>query len=248
MLELKDFHIGYRKGSEVVKGVSLRLKEGETTVLLGPNGSGKSTLIKGAVGAIKMRQGSIIFDGKTISSIRERASLLAYVPQKAELPSLSVYETILLGRLPIFGYAASKEDIEETKEVIKRLHLEPLAAKNANELSGGEAQKVMIARALVGKPKAIVFDEPTSSLDIANQMLLLKEIKDITSEGLIVLIAMHDVNLALGIGHKFYCLKDGLIISEGGKESITPELMENLYGVRAEIHKGNNRNYIHFGD
>lgn len=248
MLELKDFHIGYRRGQEVVKGVSLTLNEGETTVLLGPNGSGKSTLIKGVVGAMKTNKGSLIFNGTPISTIRERASIIAYVPQRAELPSLSVYETILLGRLPLFGYAASKKDEEAVWNVIHRLGLDELAMKNANELSGGEAQKVMIARALASEPKAVLFDEPTSSLDIANQMLLLKEIKSITDSGLIVMIAMHDINLALGIGQRFYCLKNGEILSEGNQSSITPELMERLYGVHAEVHQGQDRRYIHFGD
>ncbi|MCR5491091.1 MAG: ABC transporter ATP-binding protein [Bacilli bacterium] len=248
MLELRNFHIGYKRGLEVVKGVSLILNPGETTVLLGPNGSGKSTLIKGAVGAIKINQGSLILDGKAIEKPSERASVISYVPQKAELPALSVYETILMGRLPIFGYAAGKEDHEATRAIIEKFGLAELAAKNAHELSGGEAQKVMVARALVSNPKAIFFDEPTSSLDIANQMLVLNEIKSITKEGIIVLIAMHDINLALGLGQKFYCLKSGEIISEGGTESIVPELMERLYGVHAEIHEGKNRNYIHFGD
>ena len=247
MLEIKDLHVGYKRGIDIVKGVSLAVAPGEPTILLGPNGSGKSTLIKALVGVIKPRLGEIVFDGEVVDSPAKRSRLISYVPQNLALPPLSVYETILMGRLPLFGYKASKEDEEATIEIIKKLNLEPFAKRMATELSGGEAQKVMLARALVSSPKVIVFDEPTSSLDIANQLLVRDRIATISTQDVHIIVAMHDINLALGMGKSFYCLKEGRIIKQGDDSIVDDQLIMDLYGVSAHIAAHDGIKHIHFG-
>ncbi len=246
MLEAKNYIVAYRKGEPVVKGVSLTLNPGEPAILLGPNGSGKSTLIKALSGVIKPRQGAMAIDGVDIIDNKTRSQAIAYVPQVAYLPPLSVFEVVLLGRLPEFGLRATKEDYEATSKILEELGLSEFADRNAQELSGGEAQKVMLARALVGNPKAVFFDEPTSNLDIANQLLIQDAIKQISKRGVMTLIAMHDINLALGLGKQFYCLKDGVVIKQGDESIIDSKLLFDLYGVDADISDHDGHKHIHF--
>ncbi|MCR5079140.1 MAG: ABC transporter ATP-binding protein [Bacilli bacterium] len=247
MLRAENLVVGYSKEKDVVKGVSLTLEEGKVAILLGPNGSGKSTLIKSIVGSIKPKEGTIELDGVPLDRPSERSKAIAYVPQNASLPPLSVFETILMGRMPLFGFAPKKEDREITLSVMDRLNLLPFASKRADMLSGGEAQKVMVARALVSSPKAIVFDEPTSNLDIKNQLLVVDAVKEVAKQGLMVLIAMHDISLALDMGSVFYCLKEGELLRSGGEEIINGYLLYSLYGVEAEIHGEEGHKHIHFG-
>ena len=148
--------------------------------------------------------------------------------------------------MPLFGFAPRKEDKKKTIEVLDKLGLLPFANKRADMLSGGEAQKVMVARALASEPKAIIFDEPTSNLDIKNQLLVVSSVKALAEEGLMVLIAMHDMNLALDLGDYFYCLKDGEILKEGEEDIIDAPLLHSLYGVDAEISFANGHKHIHY--
>ncbi|MBQ2069773.1 MAG: ABC transporter ATP-binding protein [Bacilli bacterium] len=245
---LKALHIvsGYNKGKDVIKDVSLTLNKGKIAILLGPNGSGKSTLIKSIVGIIKPKQCELSLFGKSLNTLRERSENIAYVPQNSSLPPLSVFDSVLMGRMPLFGFAPRKEDKEKTIEVLDKLGLLPFANKRADMLSGGEAQKVMVARALASEPKAIIFDEPTSNLDIQNQLLVVSSVKALAEEGLMVLIAMHDMNLALDLGDYFYCLKDGEILKEGEEDIIDATLLHSLYGVDAEISFANGHKHIHY--
>ncbi|MCR4562378.1 MAG: ABC transporter ATP-binding protein [Bacilli bacterium] len=247
MIELRNYHVSYSKKHEVVKGVSIKLEPGRIGVLLGPNGSGKSTFIKAIVGAIKKNEGNLLYEGELLERKEiYKEGFIAYVPQNQPLPHLSVYETILLGRMPIFGYHPRKIDHEKTIEIIERLSISHLSEKMATSLSGGEAQKVAIARALVSDPKFIIFDEPTSNLDIANQLLIMGEIRKLSSASIHILIAMHDLNMALEYGDRFYCLKDGELLSEGGEEIITENLIKKMYGVDAHIEMIGNKKFITF--
>ncbi len=244
MLNIQNLSFRYgKKAPLVLNGLNLTLKDGETGVLLGKNGSGKTTLFKTILGFEKQEAGKIIFNDKNLDRLsrRERAELIAYVPQDIQLGDLSVFDTVLLGRLPYFGLKASKSDEEITGSILKEMGLFELASRNTEELSGGEKQKVAIARALVQEPKLLVFDEPTGNLDIANEQLILKEILRVAKEkGIGVLTSLHDLNQALSIGDVFFFVKDGKVISSGDSSIVTEELIKDVYDAEVSIidHKG----------
>ena len=164
-------------------------------------------------------EGEILLDGKNIKEIKnkEAAKLISYLPQDIPHSSLTVYDTLLLGRLPYLSYRnREKKKDDYLDPIIQDLHLENIVNKTSDELSGGERQKVMIAKALVQECKLLVLDEPTSSLDIENQTLLLKLLKRlVTKKNITVLLSIHDINLALRFADEFFLMKDGNMIYKG---------------------------------
>ena len=239
MLRITDLTFRYsRKSPVVLDGISLSLKDGEIGVLLGKNGSGKTTLFKTVLGFEKPEAGQMVFNGKDLIKMnrRGRAEQIAYVPQDIQFGDLTVFDTVLLGRLPYFGLRASKEDEEIVIKTLKEMELEELAGRNTTELSGGERQKVAIARALAQEPKLLVFDEPTGNLDIANEQLILKEILRVTKEkGIGVLTSLHDLNEALSIGDVFFFIKDGKIRYFGDSSIVTEQVINDIYDADVSI-------------
>jgi len=248
MIEIKNLSAGYSKRDDgVLHDVSLAIANGQIGVLLGPNGSGKSTLLKTVAGLLKPKTGEIVIDDLSIrkASKKEWSRQVAYVPQGLSYAPLSVYDTILLGRLPFFTFTPSKLDHEKTTEVIKDLGLESLALKNVQELSGGEQQKVAIARALNQEPTVLLFDEPTSNLDLRNELQIVKEAKRLAkTKNLTILIAIHDLNIALILGDHFFFLKEGRLIAEGNKESVNASSVKETFGVDTKVIKAANEAYI----
>ena len=244
MLRITDLTFRYsRKSPVVLDNISLSLKDGEIGVLLGKNGSGKTTLFKNVLGFEKPEAGQMDFNGKDLLKMnrRERAEQIAYVPQDIQFGDLTVFDTVLLGRLPYFGIKASKEDEEIALKILKEMGLGELAMRNTSELSGGERQKVAIARALAQEPKMLVFDEPTGNLDIANEQLILKEILRVTKEkGIGVLTSLHDLNEALSIGDVFFFIKDGKIRYYGDSSIVTELVIKDTFDADVSIieHKG----------
>ena len=251
MIDIKSLSAGYsKKGDGVLHNLSLRVGDGQIGVLLGPNGSGKSTLLKTVAGLLKPKTGEILIDNLSIhkASKKERSRQVAYVPQGSSYAPLSVYDIILLGRLPFFAFTPSKLDHEKTAEVIKDLGLESFALKNVQELSGGEQQKVAIARALNQDPRVLLFDEPTSNLDLGNELLIVKEAKRLAKEkNLTILIAIHDINIALSLGDRFFFLKEGNLIAEGGKDSVNASSIKEAFGVDTKVIKAGNETYLVYG-
>lgn len=245
MFEIRDLRFAYKKTSPVLNGVNMSLEDGEIGVLLGKNGAGKSTLFKCVLGLVKP-VGEILFDGKDLTKVGrvERAKLIAYVPQDITFGDLTVFDSVLTGRIARFGLIAGKEDREVVERVLNELEIERLANKNVNELSGGERQKVAIARALAAEPKMLVFDEPTGNLDIQNERLIFDIAKKIASEkNITILIAIHNIGFAMEFGDKFFMMKDGEIKHTGGVEIINEQTIDDVFGVKAKIfdvegHKG----------
>lgn len=239
MLDIKDLRFRYTKRSpEVLRGVNLTLSSGEIGILLGKNGAGKSTLFKNILGIEKPTYGTILLDGQPLSDMphRERARRIAYVPQNVAFGNLTVFDTVLTGRVAYFGLSAAKKDIEITKRVLDETELSPLSDRLASELSGGEKQKVAIARALVSEPELIVFDEPMGSLDLANERLLAENIKKLSREKKIaVLCALHGLSEAYELGDKFYFMKDGAVRYTGGKEIFTENVINDVFNVNIKI-------------
>lgn len=237
MLVIKDIVFSYGH-DQVLRGVDLELGDGEIGMLMGRNGAGKTTLFKVLLGIEKPQKGKILFDGKNLleMSRREKARFVAYVPQHIEFGDLTVYQSVLLGRVARYSIRPSKADLDVVERVLDEMHLRDVSCKNVQKLSGGEMQKVAIARALAQEPKLLVFDEPTGNLDVANELLIIKEAKTIaSSKGISVISSIHDLNQAMVFGNKFFFMKDGVIKYSGMSEVVTPSVIEDIYGVKARV-------------
>ena len=158
------------------------------------------------------------------------------MPQSIHFGALSVFDTVLLGRLSYFGLRAGQEDEEAVWQILRDMRLEDFAARNVEQLSGGERQKIAIARALAQEPRMLVFDEPTGNLDIANEQLILSEARRVAREkGIAILTSLHDFNQALELGDRFFFMKDGRIRRSGGAEIVTEELIREVFDAEVRV-------------
>ena len=239
MLTVENLQFRYSKnGNPVLNGASLELQQGEIGILLGKNGSGKTTLFKNVLGIAKPQGGAIRFEGANLlkMSRRERARCIAYVPQHIHFGDLSVFDSVLMGRVSYFGMTAGREDYEAVEKILEDMQLLDFASRSAEELSGGEKQKIAIARAMAQEPKLMIFDEPTGNLDMANEQLIMEEAKNLAREkNISILSSLHDLNQALYFGDKFFFLKDGVVKYAGGKEIITEDVIRDIFDIRAKI-------------
>ena len=246
MIKIENISYSYGRSSKtVLKDICFELEQGQCLAVLGNNGAGKSTLLK-CIDRICQTDGAGVYiDGQNVfeMSSRTMAQNIAYVPQNSESVNMTVFDTVLLGRRPYIKWDVSAEDREIVSSIINKMGLNELALRNVSELSGGEAQKVMMARALAQQPKLLLLDEPTSNLDPYNQHEMLHVIRDIAREqNIAVIIIIHDLNLAMRHCDKFLFIKDAGVYSFGGVETVNPETIESVYGLRVDIiqHRGIN--------
>lgn len=236
MLKIEELYFAYsRRSPQVLRGVDLELHAGEIGIILGRNGSGKTTLFKNILGINEPDSGRILFDGRDILKMpkKERARIIAYVPQHIHFGALSVFDSVLMGRVTYFGLKAGPHDYEVVERILRDMKLEDFASRNAEELSGGEKQKIAIARAMAQEPKLLIFDEPTGNLDIANEELIVEEAKKLARERHIaILSSLHDLNEAIRFGDRFFFMKDGAVKYAGGEEIITENIIEDIFDVR----------------
>jgi iron complex transport system ATP-binding protein len=239
MLRVADLHCAYGR-REVLREVDLAFGPGELVALLGINGSGKSTLLRHLNGIMKARRGAVLVRGRDLAAMsgREAARQIAYLPQKNNAAACTVFEAVLLGRTPHLRWEVSARDLEVAGETITRLDLGPHAHRPVAELSGGEFQKVLIARALAQEPDILLLDEPINHLDIRNQLDTMAALARITRElGILVVVVLHDLSLALRFADRFVLLKDGRVFAAGGPEVINRETIRAVYRIEAEVHQ-----------
>jgi iron complex transport system ATP-binding protein len=237
-LEARGLSFGY-DGTPVGEGVDLDLAGGEIVCLLGPNGGGKTTLFRTLLGVLPPIAGEVAVAGRPLSrwSRRERARLLGWVPQAhAGLFAFTVEEVVLMGRTARHGRytAPSRHDHEVVGAALRQLGIERLAGRVYTQISGGERQLTLIARALAQEAGLLIFDEPTASLDFGNQLRVLAEIRRLKGEGIGVLMSTHQPEHALEVADRIALLESGRLVAQGPpRETATPERLAHLY--RADL-------------
>lgn len=237
---------------EILKDISLSAKNGEFIGILGPNGCGKSTLLKNILRVLAPKSGIVQISNKALKdySLKDLAKTLGFVPQKSVLSMpLLVEDILLMGRFchlksQFSGY--SKEDKKKVEEVMELLDISHFAKRIAHSLSGGEFQRVLLARALVSEPKILLLDEPTSALDLNYAIEIMKICTKLTKElNLLSIMVLHDLNLASMFCDEILMLKDGKVRYKGApKELYTKEILKEIYGLNCDVIEYKNNPFV----
>jgi len=224
----------------VLIGVDFNLMPGELLAVLGPNGVGKTTLLKCINSIHRPTSGSVTIDGQDINLLSPVgiARRIGYVAQRTEPSRVTAFDAVLMGRRPHINWGVSKIDLEIVDAALRRLGLESLAMRYIDEMSGGELQKVAIARALVQEPRLILLDEPTSSLDLKNQVEVLGIIRRVVNEHTVAAVmTMHDLNTAFRYADKCIFLKNGQIYYAGSTQGVNADIIETVYGLPVNLYR-----------
>lgn len=239
-LEVKNLSFSYGDRL-IIDDISFKVQDNQLISVLGPNGVGKSTLFKCILGLLKKYKGNIFVAGKNIKdfNISEMAKLIAYIPQ-AHYPSFnySVFNMVLMGTTVQVSSVSSpgKKQIELAETALERLGINHLKDRGYMQISGGERQLVLLARALVQEAKILILDEPTSNLDFGNQIKVLEQIKDLTKEGYTVIQSTHNPDQTFLFSDTILAMKEGRILKWGKPEDIFSEdLIQSLYDVDVDV-------------
>jgi len=238
-LEIRGIQFSY-SSVPVLKDVSLRVGEGEVLSLVGPNGSGKTTLLKCINRILRPKKGTILLNGNDLKNmdLKGLARSLGYVPQSSPNTfPLTVFEMVILGRKPYVHWKLTEKDKWVVFDILRLMELDDLGLRMFGELSGGERQKVLIARALAQEPEVLLLDEPTSNLDLRHQLEVLELITNIVREKrLSAVMAIHDLNLASRFSDSIVMLRKGRIHAAGrGKGVLTTENIREVYEVEVKV-------------
>ena len=238
-ISAKDIHLSYG-AKEILKGVDIHSENGEFVGLIGPNGSGKSTLLKCIYRILKPNAGQIFLDEEELKamSIKKSARKMGVVAQHNYYNfEFTVREVVMMGRAP-HKKALERDnakDYEIVEEALKTVGMEGFAQRSFSTLSGGEQQRVILARALAQQTPCLILDEPTNHLDITHQLQLMRIVKNLSAT---VISAIHDLNIAAMFCDRIYALKEGRIIAQGTpREVLTEDFIRQVYQVDAEIAK-----------
>jgi iron complex transport system ATP-binding protein len=228
-------------GNRVVRDLNLSISEGSWVALIGPNGAGKTTVLRAIAGLVDF-DGDVTIGSTEVSRAPRRAlaQLIAFVPQRPFMPSGTIVtDYVLMGRNPYISYFSteSRADVDAVTQVLKRLELLPFAGRDVSSLSGGEAQRVVLARALAQRAAILLLDEPTSELDVGHQQQVLELVDELRLEiGLTVLSTMHDLTLAGQYSHNFVLLDKGRAVASGSADEVLRgDLIQRYYGASVEV-------------
>jgi iron complex transport system ATP-binding protein len=243
MLEIKNLSVTL-DSAVVLKNISFQVKRGSMLAIIGPNGAGKSTLLRGINGLIPLHKGNVHLDGKNLAnqSVIERARLMATVPQAASLPlSFRVKDLVMLGRTPYLNWLgqAAMVDEEISQEALQQTQTLALIDKMMGQISAGEQQRVLLARALAQTTPVLLMDEPTTHLDLKFQVELLRLTRNLTTQkGLMTLLVLHDLNLASRWSDQVMVLDQGHIAAIGSaREVLKEKLLSSVYQVPIRVNK-----------
>ena len=233
MIEVKNLSFSY-DNNIILDDVSFNLEKNSILGILGQNGAGKTTLLKCISKILKPNSGKIYIDNINLSRIHRNdiPKQIGYVPQYSHEAPLTVFDAVLLGRKPYIKYKSTNEDTYIVEQMLKYMNLDRFAFKFTNELSGGEFQKVRIARVLVREPNIILLDEPTNNLDLKSQIQIMDLIYHVAKKhNLTVILSVHDINLAFRYCDQLLLLKDNTAFKFDKKENIKTEMLENIYNI-----------------
>ena len=237
MLTVNELKFMYRN-KNVLQEIGFSIEEGKVVAVLGPNGVGKTTLLKCLNRILRPREGTVLLDNENLLELAtmDVARRVGYVPQRVESGRLTAFDAVLLCRRPHIGWDVTTRDLKIVDAILTRLGMEALRLTYIDEMSGGELQKVAIARALVQEPKILLLDEPTSSLDLRNQVEILTTIRDIVRDHKIApIMTMHDLNQALRFADTFIFIKNGTVHTYGSHDVVTSSIIEEVYGLPEKL-------------
>lgn len=238
MIETKGLTYAYPNSAQILHEICFSAERGHFLALLGNNGAGKSTLLKCLNGILPVGARVAFADGADLHGMKRRhiAQTMAYVEQSSEASRLTVYDMVLMGRKPYITVGPTAEDLAIVEQTLDRLQLRPFAMRYVDELSGGELQKVAIARAIAQRPKILLLDEPTSNLDLRNQHEVMALAAKLAYEDhILVITVIHDLNLALRYCDRFLLMDRGTVYRYGDASVITPETLEAVYQVHTRV-------------
>ncbi|MFW6230312.1 MAG: ABC transporter ATP-binding protein [Halanaerobium sp.] len=246
ILEINNLNFAYGK-EKVLTDINFEAQKGELITLIGPNGSGKSTLLKCINNYLEVDQGKIKIKGQKLEhySRKELAQIIAYVPQAAEeISQLNVFQAVLMGRKPHSSWKASSQDKKIAAKIISEMDLDSIAFKNLNNLSGGQRQKVFIARAAAQRAELILLDEPTNNLDLKHQLEIFSLIRKEVKNGRTAVVTMHDLSLVSRFSDRIIMLKNGKVFSDGSQNSLSAAKINSVYGVEVSLKEHNGQQII----
>jgi iron complex transport system ATP-binding protein len=236
---VKDLSFGYNS-KRILENIEFEAVAGKMVGILGPNGAGKTTLLKNIARILNVPKNAVFINEKEVRTYsgNQLAKEVAYVPQIVSISKTKVIDAILIGRKPYIDWSITKEDLRIVSEIIVSLGLEKLSMKFIDEISGGELQKVQIARALAQQPNIMLFDEPTNFLDISNQWKFMNLLANLTkSKNICTIVSMHDINTAIRYVDEIIFMKSGNIVAHLKKEDVTSEIIKTVFDVDTKIIK-----------
>lgn len=237
MVEVKALSFSY--GSrQALEQIDLKVEKGEFLAVLGANGAGKSTLLRVIARLLEPDSGQVLIDKRPLKGLsrNQLARTVAYLPQNSRPMDCSLFEAVLIGRRPYLGWKVTEEDLAETAKLLELVGLSGQAERSTMELSGGELQRVAIARTLAQRPELLLLDEPVNHLDIRNQMdLLALLLKLARGLGIAVIAVMHDLNLALRFAESFLVMQQGRVLAAGGREVINRQVIQQAYRLQTVL-------------
>lgn len=241
-LQVNQLSFGYH-GEPVLRQVSFSMQAGELMCLLGPNGVGKSTLFRCILGGNSGYQGEILLDGKNIRTLKQRqlAQWVGYIPQNSvPVFGYSVYDTVLMGTTVSLGMFRNpgKAQQQAAQQAIEQMGISHLSRRSVAQLSGGERQLVMIARALAQKARFLLMDEPTANLDYGNQLRVMRMVRELSRQGYGILVSTHSPEHALQYADRVLVLKEGQVLccGEPGKV-LDASTLSKAYDVGIQVHQ-----------